>query len=265
MLQQLITLAQEKRIPPIQLWVGDLISLNDHLDQFTVSLLGEHRPHPNLFTLMPLDDKKEITMEPTRELLHFLKTTPTLPTWRIVTIRDAELLNRQATNALLKILEAPPKDTLIILLCASIGKLLPTLLSRCTKMSFGGTHQMSMDAEVMQQLGKLITTMAARGPASIQESIDAVHDTDCPRYVEGLRPFLHKLLTSIKADIPSSKGMAQLLTLVPHSKWVEAYTACSDYLDQAIPAHLPMREILRGALYLIHTPSIAYSLNTHKI
>jgi hypothetical protein len=261
MLQQLLTLAKAKRLPPIQLWVGNSDVLRDNLDQFIQSLLGKGvQPHPNLFALVPLDDKKEITMEPTRELLYFLKTTPTLPTWRIVTIRQAELLNRQATNALLKILEAPPKDTLVILLCGSQGKLLPTLLSRCTKMSFGGTQEADLDPAVMQQLGKLMTTMAARGTASIQESIDAVADTDCPRYVDALRPFLHKLLTSIKGHTPPSKGLQQLLTLAPHSKWVEAYTACSDYLDQAVPAHLPMREILRGALYLIRTPSLAYGM-----
>ena len=57
---------------------------------------------------------------------------------------QADQLNRQAANALLKMLEEPPAKTLIILLAHQLGRVLPTILSRSTKIAF---HPIS-DAEM---------------------------------------------------------------------------------------------------------------------
>jgi DNA polymerase-3 subunit delta' len=50
---------------------------------------------------------------------------------------DADCLNEEASNAFLKTLEEPPAQTVIILLCAEPQRLLPTIRSRCLKISFG--------------------------------------------------------------------------------------------------------------------------------
>ena len=54
----------------------------------------------------------------------------------MVIIDGAEYLNNSAQNALLKILEEPPKQTLLILVAETPSKLLPTIRSRCRKMAF---------------------------------------------------------------------------------------------------------------------------------
>lgn len=63
-----------------------------------------------------------------------LKTLGSQP--RVVIVRDAHLLTREAQNAFLKTLEEPPTDTTIILTAAQTDSLAATILSRCQKISF---------------------------------------------------------------------------------------------------------------------------------
>ena len=259
-LSSLKSLVDQGQLPPVQLWIGE--DLDESVDDFAIFLLGEkYTSHPNFFALKALVDKKEITLEATHTLLNFLKTTPTLPTWRVVTIAKAESLNRQSTNALLKILEECPQKTFIFLLSAQPGKILPTLLSRCTKILFPRTSKPEVSSDSAQHLGKLLLTMMMEGPQKIQPMIDALEEAQCPLLVEGLCPFLYKIMCSIKGDQPLSPGIGKLLKHAPHAHWVEAYQACSDYLDQTLQAHLSLREILRGALYLVGAPQLKYMMN----
>ena len=73
-----------------------------------------------------------ISIETVRSLQNFLKLrTPGIETIRrIVVIENAHSLTKEAQNALLKTLEEPPADTVIILTVADGNKLLPTILSR---------------------------------------------------------------------------------------------------------------------------------------
>ncbi len=51
--------------------------------------------------------------------------------WRIVIVDTADDLNRNAANAILKMLEEPPKRAMFLVLSHAPGKLLPTIRSRC--------------------------------------------------------------------------------------------------------------------------------------
>ncbi|MFW6154032.1 MAG: ATP-binding protein, partial [Planctomycetota bacterium] len=56
---------------------------------------------------------------------------------RVFVVREAEMMNREAQNALLKTLEEPPPDVKLILLARSERELLPTIRSRCALIRFG--------------------------------------------------------------------------------------------------------------------------------
>jgi DNA polymerase-3 subunit delta' len=56
--------------------------------------------------------------------------------WRIVIVREAERMNGEAQNALLKTLEEPPENALLILESSQIAGLLPTIRSRCVRIEF---------------------------------------------------------------------------------------------------------------------------------
>ena len=87
--------------------------------------------HPDLIRLAPEQAGKDIKVEAIRQLINQLDQTAHQGGWRIVIIEDAEWLNRNAANALLKTLEEPPENTFIALLIADRSRLPATLLSRC--------------------------------------------------------------------------------------------------------------------------------------
>jgi len=75
----------------------------------------------------------EIIVENTREIGTFLRLTSAEGGWRVVIVDGADEMNRNAANALLKILEEPPQRALLLLVAHSPGRLLPTIRSRCRR------------------------------------------------------------------------------------------------------------------------------------
>jgi DNA polymerase-3 subunit delta' len=73
----------------------------------------------------------EIVVDDAREIGAFLRLTPAEGGWRVVVVDGADEMNRNAANSLLKILEEPPRRTLLLLVAHSPGRLLPTIRSRC--------------------------------------------------------------------------------------------------------------------------------------
>ncbi|HMS56572.1 MAG TPA: AAA family ATPase [Fimbriimonadaceae bacterium] len=69
--------------------------------------------------------------EGTVGLRDFLRTGPLTSSHKVVLIEDADRMNSSAANALLKSLEEPPDRVVMILTTRDIGKVLPTILSRC--------------------------------------------------------------------------------------------------------------------------------------
>jgi DNA polymerase III subunit delta' len=76
----------------------------------------------------------DIVVEDTREIGEFLRLTAAEEGWRIVIVDGAEEMNRNAANAVLKILEEPPSRALLLLVSHSPGRLLPTIRSRCRRL-----------------------------------------------------------------------------------------------------------------------------------
>ena len=72
-----------------------------------------------------------ITVDEVRRAGHFLSQTSGTGNWRIVIVDSADDLNRSAANAILKILEEPPKNAMFLLISHTPGRLLPTIRSRC--------------------------------------------------------------------------------------------------------------------------------------
>ncbi|WP_019218616.1 DNA polymerase III subunit delta' [Bartonella florencae] len=88
--------------------------------------------------------KTGILIDDIRDVMHFLNQTSQDNGWRIVIIDPAEDMNRSAANAILKTLEEPPAKTLFIIITHSLGKLLPTIRSRCQQISLRPLHDDEM-------------------------------------------------------------------------------------------------------------------------
>jgi DNA polymerase-3 subunit delta' len=78
--------------------------------------------------------RSEIVVDDVREIGAFLHLTAAEGGWRVVIVDGADAMNRNAANALLKVLEEPPRRTLLVLVAHSPGKLLPTIRSRSRQM-----------------------------------------------------------------------------------------------------------------------------------
>jgi len=89
----------------------------------------------------------EIVVDDVREIASFLRLTPAEGGWRVVVVDGADEMNRNAANALLKILEEPPSRALLLLVAHSPGKLLPTIRSRCRRMGLS-----PLSPELVRQL-----------------------------------------------------------------------------------------------------------------
>ena len=94
--------------------------------------------------------RTEIVLEDVRPLSDLLHRTAA-GGWRVVVIDGADHLNRHAANALLKLLEEPPNKVLILLTCSALGRLLPTIRSRCRLLRLPALDEPNMH-EVLQRL-----------------------------------------------------------------------------------------------------------------
>jgi len=79
--------------------------------------------------------RSEIVVEDARAIASFLRLTPAEGGWRIVIVDTADEMNRNAANAVLKILEEPPERAILILVSDNPGRLLPTIRSRCRRLT----------------------------------------------------------------------------------------------------------------------------------
>ncbi len=75
--------------------------------------------------------KKDIAVDDVRKIAPFLRLTAAEGGWRVVIVDGADGMNRAGQNAVLKILEEPPKGALLLLLTERPSALLPTIRSRC--------------------------------------------------------------------------------------------------------------------------------------
>ncbi|MCU0655396.1 MAG: DNA polymerase III subunit delta' [Polyangiaceae bacterium] len=136
----------------------------------TISAEAPHVPqHPDVIVLeqglyneIGIEEKQGISVKQIRQvLLARLHVPPHAGRGRVVIIRNAEEMNQQSANALLKTLEEPPARTHFILLTSKGRMLLDTIRSRALPVRFAPLRD-----EVMRKI------LAARGvPASTVEQV----------------------------------------------------------------------------------------------
>ncbi len=97
--------------------------------------------HPDIYTVEPEKSSSSVRLgaikiEALRELQKKLSYLPYEGNCKVAIIDSAELMNPQAANSFLKILEEPPPNTLFVLIASNPHQLLPTLVSRCQAIRF---------------------------------------------------------------------------------------------------------------------------------
>ncbi len=155
----------------------------------------DHQNHPDLHTLEP--DGTSIKIEQIRSFQRELNLKPLESPRKICMIEQADTMTVGAANALLKTLEEPRGDTLLILLTAQPNRLLETIRSRCQPLPFTRHPNSRIQAELERQLG--IDATESHILAALSEgSFKKAFGKDRELYLEQRRELL-KTLTGLSS------------------------------------------------------------------
>ncbi len=241
---------------PIDDTVARQVAANSHPD--LLSLEREADPKTNRL-------RRDIVVGSVRRLNGFLRLKPAAGIWRVVIIDSADEMNRNAANAVLKLVEEPPNTSLILLVSHQPGRLLPTLRSRCRTLPLRPlsddfvTEVMSrcIDSDMAVGDRKTLTHLASGSPgrAVALATLDGV---DVYREIAGLLATAPAYDTQILhgfADRVSRRGAEQRFELAMEllAGWIAGAIKCvarDDCSAELVPGEADARRrmVSAGAL-----------------
>jgi DNA polymerase-3 subunit delta' len=205
-------------------------------DEHPIRKLVDARSHYDFRWLERLINEKtgklarNIGVDQVRELGEFLGLTPALSDWRVVVIDAVDDLEKSAANALLKILEEPPPNTVFLLVSHTPGRLLPTIRSRCRTLHFDA---LSDDA--------MTSILEARSPAlseAERKRIVAVSFGSAARALAfaelGLAKLEEAALAILRQGDPTNARRAELANELGKKASAERYVAFLDLAPSLI-------------------------------
>jgi DNA polymerase-3 subunit delta' len=125
--------------------------------------------HPGLLVLKRAINPKTgklmtvLSVDEIRRLADFFGMTSGAGGWRVAIVDTADDMNDNAANALLKMLEEPPANAMLLLLSNTPGRLLPTIRSRCQRLELRPLD----DATLEKMLARELPDMAAAERAAL--------------------------------------------------------------------------------------------------
>lgn len=130
---------EEKRLEKVEELIGKKISFQKNNPDFILLAMAE----------------KSISIDEIRNLQKKLILKPFIEREKICLVKEAQNLTTEAQNALLKTLEEPPPDCLIVLSTPNTNLLLPTIISRCQIVNLGRVNQILIDKEEIAKISEL--------------------------------------------------------------------------------------------------------------
>ena len=136
-------------------------------DDHPMVKLVEAGSHPDMRRLERVTNDKgnlnrNIKVDQVRDLSEFMGMTAALSPWRVAIIDSVDDLETSGANALLKILEEPPANTLFFLVSHAPGRLLPTIRSRCRRVDFQNLDDDAMTSILQVQAPELSAAQLQR-------------------------------------------------------------------------------------------------------
>jgi DNA polymerase-3 subunit delta' len=165
-------------------------------------LLFAAKTHPDLQHIVP---EKSIGVDLVRQAINKLNSSAQLSGNKVLVIENAEFMTEAAANALLKTLEEPTAKTFILLTSSDQQKLLPTILSRCSKLLVATPNIDVATTWLLQQTQQNVDpqTLKAVGgsPLRALQVIDKIGES-YPRFMQAFKAMLMNQ-TSVKQFVES--------------------------------------------------------------
>jgi DNA polymerase-3 subunit delta' len=211
--------------------------------------------HPDVYWVRPESKSRRIQVEQMREFMKAVNLRSSMGGVKVGIVVDADCLGEEASNAFLKTLEEPPAQTVIVLLTADPQRLLPTILSRCLRISFGPTTghvASSYHAKLLPLLAKFSATgeekiansyqLLAELTALLQEirketraRIEAEMNLD--RYEELEPKVRERLEEQLEARVEGEYRAARERLLEEIYSWFGDLLLCTEGADDKLLAH----------------------------
>lgn len=122
---------------------------------------------------------QDLPIEQIRKIPSFLSLSASDGGWRVVIVDEADRLNRNSANALLKVLEEPPDRTLLMLITEMPGRLMPTIRSRCRRLTLSRLSDEQLEKwlddwgfDVAENDRKALVTLANGSPGRLFRLIE---------------------------------------------------------------------------------------------
>lgn len=196
--------------------------------------------HPDWLLLQP--EKKQITVGQVRELIDFAHNTSQRGA-KVLVIAPAEAMNVNAANALLKILEEPPPETLLVLVSHQSGQLLATLRSRCQQLQLTLPERAQALLWLREQGAEEAERLLDKAKGAPLKALDLAHNdvlATQDTMLAQLQALLDGKLTAIQAAKTCEKFAVQTS--------IEYLLSCCHDLLRALQAGLQPSEELRPLL-----------------
>ena len=146
---------------------------------------GRRSVHPDLYVLEPLGEM--IRIDEIRAMRRDLHMRPFEADRRVYLILEADRLNADAADALLKDLEEPPAYATMLLVADELGPLPETIRSRCQLVSFHRLSDAAVRAWLAERDSSLDETMVTAIARGVGGRLDRAERLLDPEYVEARR------------------------------------------------------------------------------
>ncbi|GGK82195.1 DNA polymerase III subunit delta' [Amphritea balenae] len=206
--------------------------------------------HPDMYRLQPDEPGKPIKIDQVRQLTEFIYSTAQQGGYRIVIIDPADSMNINAANALLKMLEEPGSDTLLMLLTHRLGQMLPTIKSRCQRvdMPLADTQlatqwvatQLEVDAAEAEQLLVIAHNSPLQALAYKQDDLLGLR----ARVLKGLADILKNRRSVIEVSQSLYKEDLELVLGWIYSWLVDIARTSENNTDEDLLRHSDARNML---------------------
>jgi DNA polymerase-3 subunit delta' len=174
--------------------------------------------HADLYTIERQYDGKrnrmrdEIVVADVRGVGRFMHLTAAEGGWRVVVVDSADEMNRNAANAILKLLEEPPERVLLVLLAHATGRLPATIRSRCRTLPLSPLSDATV-ANLLRRYGAKLAEEDAAALARLAEgSIGLALDLAEQGGLGLYREILSLLQTLPSLDAPALHGFSERIS-----------------------------------------------------